>query len=84
VYRAVFGSGAVGRPELLRATCCRVDARDFEGSERWGHGFALRASEAPGDACSLCVGRDLSGFPLDRDSADVDEIPLYGEGRMGD
>ena len=84
MYREVFGSSAVNNPELLRATCCRVDARDFDGFEKFGHAFVLRASEDASGICSLCVGKDLSGFPLDVDSADVDEIPLFGEGRMGD
>ena len=60
--------------ELLCATCCEIDAGDFQDAERYGHRFKHTRREG---VCCLALGKDLSAFPLDRDSADVDEIALY-------
>jgi len=72
VYRDMYDDA--GCPELLCATCCEIDAGDFQDAERYGHRFKHTRREG---VCCLALGKDLSAFPLDRDSADVDEIALY-------
>lgn len=63
--------------ELEEATCCSLESQDFEDAERFGHQFKLTKCRNLEGSCCMALGRNLEGFPLDPDSADVDEVPLF-------